>query len=287
MPELPEVEVVKLSLKNSIQSKKINKVIVFNRNLRFKIHKKFESFLKKKIIINIQRFSKYILFYLDDKSILVLHLGMSGTIHIVKNKRKNNFTNSSFYSSPLLPKKHNHVIIFFDKLKIIYNDPRRFGFFKIIENDEKLKIFFKNYGPEPFDRKFNLDYLRRNLKNKTKNIKNYLLDQNFVSGIGNIYANEILFLCKINPFKQSGKLNKKDYKNIIFYSKKVLNHAIKNGGSSIQNFINTDGNKGYFQDSFKVYQRDKLKCLSKNCEGTIKKKMITNRSVFYCNLCQK
>ena len=287
MPELPEVEVVKLSLKNSIQSKKINKVIVFNRNLRFKIHKKFESYLKKKNIINIQRFSKYILFYLDNKSILVLHLGMSGTIHILKNNRKNNFTNSSFYSSPLLPKKHNHVIIFFDNLKIIYNDPRRFGFLKIIENEEKLKIFFKNYGPEPFDKRFNLDYLKKNLKNKTKNIKNYLLDQSFVSGIGNIYANEILFLCKINPFKQSGKLNKKDFKNIIFYSKKVLNHAIKNGGSSIQNFMNTDGNRGYFQDSFKVYQRDKLKCLSKKCGGIIKKKMITNRSVFYCNLCQK
>ena len=287
MPELPEVEIVKQSLKKNIENKQIKDVIVNNPNLRFKLSKNFSLKIKFSKIEYVKRFSKYILFYLHNKSILVLHLGMSGTVHIVKNNRKNNFTNSSFYSSPLLPKKHNHVIIFFDKLKIIYNDPRRFGFFKIIENDEKLKIFFKNYGPEPFDRKFNLDYLRRNLKNKTKNIKNYLLDQNFVSGIGNIYANEILFLCKINPFKQSGKLNKKDYKNIIFYSKKVLNHAIKNGGSSIQNFINTDGNKGYFQDSFKVYQRDKLKCLSTKCGGIIKKKMITNRSVFYCNLCQK
>ena len=287
MPELPEVEIVKQSLEKNIENKQIKDVIVNNPNLRFKLSKNFSLKIKFSKIQSVKRFSKYILFYLNNKSVLVLHLGMSGTVHIVKNNRKNNFTNSSFYSSPLLPKKHNHVIIFFDKLKIIYNDPRRFGFFKIIENDEKLKIFFKNYGPEPFDRKFNLDYLKKNLKNKTKNIKNFLLDQNFVSGIGNIYANEILFLCKINPFKQSGKLNKKDYKNIIFYSKKVLSHAIKNGGSSIQNFINTDGNKGYFQDSFKVYQRDKLKCLSRKCGGIIKKKMITNRSVFYCNLCQK
>ena len=287
MPELPEVEIVKQSLEKNIENKQIKDVIVNNPNLRFKLSKNFSLKIKFSKIQYVKRFSKYILFYLNNKSVLVLHLGMSGTVHIVKNNRKNNFTNSSFYSSPLLPKKHNHVIIFFDKLKIIYNDPRRFGFFKIIENDEKLKIFFKNYGPEPFDRKFNLDYLKKNLKNKTKNIKNFLLDQNFVSGIGNIYANEILFLCKINPFKQSGKLNKKDYKNIIFYSKKVLSHAIKNGGSSIQNFINTDGNKGYFQDSFKVYQRDKLKCLSRKCGGIIKKKMITNRSVFYCNLCQK
>tara|TARA_B100001057_G_scaffold479121_1_gene550346 strand:- start:467 stop:1330 length:864 start_codon:yes stop_codon:yes gene_type:complete len=287
MPELPEVEVVKLSLKNSIQSKKINKVIVFNRNLRFKIHKKFESFLKKKIIINIQRFSKYILFYLDNKSILVLHLGMSGTIHILKNNRKNNFTNSSFYSSPLLPKKHNHVIIFFDKLKIIYNDPRRFGFFKIVKNNEELEHFFKNYGLEPFDKKFNLQYLKKSLRNKTKNIKNYLLDQKFISGIGNIYANEILYFCRINPFKQSGRLSNKDHNNIIFYSRKVLKNAIKKGGSSIQNFTNTQGNKGNFQDNFRVYQRDKLKCLRKDCEGKIDKKIISNRSTFYCNSCQK
>ena len=287
MPELPEVEIVKQSLKKNIENKEIKDVIVNNPNLRFKLSKNFSLKIKFSKIQYLKRFSKYILFYLDNKSILVLHLGMSGTIHILKNNRKNNFTNSSFYSSPLLPKKHNHVIIFFDKLKIIYNDPRRFGFLKIIENEEKLKIFFKNYGPEPFDKRFNLDYLKKNLKNKTKNIKNYLLDQSFVSGIGNIYANEILFLCKINPFKQSGRLNKEDHKNIIFYSKKVLNQAIKNGGSSIQNFTNTKGKKGNFQDNFKVYQRDKLNCLHKDCIGKIKKKMITNRSVFYCNLCQK
>ena len=177
--------------------------------------------------------------------------------------------------------------IFFDKLKIIYNDPRRFGFFKIIENNEKLKHFFKNYGPEPFDKKFNLQYLKKSLQNKTKNIKNYLLDQKFVSGIGNIYANEILYFCKINPFKQGKNLNKRDYKNIIFYSKKVLNSAIKKGGSSIQNFTNTQGNKGSFQDNFKVYQREKLNCHRKDCNGKIEKKMISNRSVFYCNKCQK
>ena len=212
---------------------------------------------------------------------------MSGTIHIIKDWEKNNFTNSSFYSSPLLPKKHNHILIFFDKLKIVYNDPRRFGFLKIIENEEKLKYFFKNYGLEPFNKEFNLDYLEKSLKNKKKNIKNYLLDQKFISGIGNIYANEILYFCKLNPLKESGSLNKRDYKNIIFYSKKVLRSAIKKGGSSIQNFTNTQGNKGGFQDNFKVYKRDKLKCLRKDCAGRIEKKMISNRSFFYCNKCQK
>ena len=195
MPELPEVEIVKQSLKKNVENKQIKRVVVNNSNLRFKLSKDFSSKIKFSKIQHVKRFSKYILLYLDNKSILVLHLGMSGTIHIIKAGRKNNFTNSSFYSSASLPKKHNHILISFDKLKIIYNDPRRFGFFKIIENNEKLKHFFKNYGLEPFDKKFNLQYLKNSLKNKTKNIKNYLLDQKFVSGIGNIYANEILYFC--------------------------------------------------------------------------------------------
>ena len=287
MPELPEVEIVKQSLEKNVENKQIKRVVVNNPNLRFTLSKDFSSKIKFSKIQHVKRFSKYILLYLDNKSILVLHLGMSGTVHIIKAGRKNNFTNTSFYSSASLPKKHNHILISFDKLKIIYNDPRRFGFFRIIENNEKLKQFFKNYGPEPFDKKFNIQYLKKSLKNKTKNIKNYLLDQKFVSGIGNIYANEILYFCKINPFEQSKNLNKRDYKNIIFYSKKVLKNAIKKGGSSIQNFTNTQGNKGSFQDNFKVYQRDKLNCLRKDCNGKIEKKTISNRSVFYCDKCQK
>ena len=287
MPELPEVEIVKQSLAKNVRNKQIKKVVINNYNLRFKLSKDFSSKINFSKIQYVKRFSKYILFYLDNKLIIVLHLGMSGTIHIIRNWRKNNFTNSSFYSSPFLPEKHNHVIIFFDDLKIIYNDPRRFGFFKIIKNTKKLEQFFKDYGLEPFDKNFNLEYIRKSLKNKKKNIKSYLLDQKFISGIGNIYANEILYFCKINPFKQSGRLNNKDYKNIILYSKKVLRNAIKEGGSSIKNFTNTQGKKGGFQDNFKVYQRDKLKCLRKECTGKIKKKMISNRSVFYCNKCQK
>ena len=278
MPELPEVEIVKQSLEKNIENKQIKRVVVNNPNLRFKLSKDFSSKIKFSKIQHVKRFSKYILLYLDNKSILVLHLGMSGTIHIIRDGKKNNFTNSSFYSSATLPEKHNHILISFDKLKIIYNDPRRFGFFKIIENNEKLKHFFKNYGPEPFDKKFNLQYLKKSLKNKTKNIKNYLLDQKFVSGIGNIYANEILYFCKINPFKQGKNLNKRDYKNIIFYSKKVLNNAIKKGGSSIQNFTNTQGNKGSFQDNFKVYQREKLNCHRKDCNGKIEKKVYLPKS---------
>ena len=287
MPELPEVEVVRQSLNKKIKQKKVKKVIVRNKNLRFKIPSGFSNFLKDKKIIKVGRFSKYIILHLSNNSYCLIHLGMSGTIHIINNKKKYFLTNTSFYSYPQLPKKHNHIEIILKNLKVIYNDPRRFGFFQIVENLELLKKRFAHLGPEPFDKRFNLDYLLSFFKKKEKNIKNFLLDQRFVSGIGNIYASEILFLCKINPNKKAHLLKKNDCKKIIIYSNKVLHDAIKKGGSSIMNFKNTLGIKGNFQKNFKVYDREGLKCKHNTCNGVIKKKNISNRSTFFCNICQK
>ena len=138
-----------------------------------------------------------------------------------------------------------------------------------------------------FDKAFNIPYFKKKLNNKSKNIKNYLIDQKFVSGIGNIYASEILFYSKINPLKKSGKLSLKDFKKLIFFSQKVLKNAISKGGSTIQNFKSSYGELGSFQKHFKVYDREGKKCLKKRCEGIVKKKVISNRSSFYCNICQK
>jgi len=286
MPELPEVEVVKQSLDRKIKFQKINKVVVRNRNLRFIIPKNFEFFLKNKKIDKISRKSKYLIFHLNNNTFFIIHLGMSGTIHLVNKKNYNN-TNTSFYGSSNLPIKHNHILIFFKKNQFIYNDPRRFGFIKILKNKIDLLNFFKNIGPEPFDNKFDISYLHNYLKGKKKNIKSFLLDQKFVSGIGNIYANEILFYCKINPFKQAKKLNKKDIKKIKYFSNLVLIRAIKKGGSSIRDFKNTKGKNGNYQNEFKVYQRENLNCLKKYCYGKIRKKFISKRSTFFCNSCQK
>ena len=211
---------------------------------------------------------------------------MSGTIHVTKKKSLNKFTNASFYSSPNLPKKHNHIEIQFQDLTVIYNDPRRFGFFKFIENKQDLIDRFSHLGPEPFFKNFNLKYLLKYFFNKKKDIKSFLIDQKFVSGIGNIYASEILFLCKINPTMHAMKLSKEDCRKIIFFSKSVLNKAIKKGGSSIRDFKNTDGQKGSFQDNFKVYQREGLNCKRPSCKGTVIKILIANRSSFFCNRCQ-
>ena len=287
MPELPEVEIVRKSLDENIKGKTIKKVLIKNRNLRFEIAKHFEKQLLKKKILKVDRFSKYLIILFEDKSSCIIHLGMSGTIHLIKKKESNIFTNTSFYHSPHLPKKHNHIFIEIKDIKIIYNDPRRFGYFIFKKNLKELNNYFNKFGPEPFSKNFNSVYVSRNLSKKEKNIKNFLLDQNFVSGIGNIYANEILFQCKINPVRSGKTLNQNDFKNLIFFSRKILNKAIIKGGSTIRDFKNISGKQGSFQKTFKVYMREGKNCINKNCNGTIKKINISNRSSFFCNICQK
>jgi len=157
MPELPEVEIVKQSLDKNIKFEKIKKVVVRNRSLRFKIPKNFEIVLKNKIINKISRKSKYLILHLED-IYCVIHLGMSGTIHLINRKNFNKNTNTSFYNPANLPLKHNHIEFFLKKYQLIYNDPRRFGFFKIFKKKDLLD-FFKNVGPEPLNSKFNIRIL--------------------------------------------------------------------------------------------------------------------------------
>jgi formamidopyrimidine-DNA glycosylase len=287
MPELPEVEIVRQSLNKKIKQKKVKKVIIRNRNLRLKIPLKFNTYFLNKRIIKVGRFSKYLIIYLPKDNYCLIHLGMSGTIHIVNNKSVNKYTNTSFYNSQFLPKKHNHVELVFESFKIIYNDPRRFGFFQLIKNNSDLIKRFNHLGPEPFDKNFNLDYVYNFFKDKKKDIKNFLLDQKFVSGIGNIYASEILFLSKVNPSKKAKLLSKKECQKIIISSRKILLKAISKGGSSVRDFKDTSGLKGGFQKEFKVYQQEGEKCKNLGCFDLIKKKIIGNRSTFFCDSCQK
>ncbi|MDA8937238.1 bifunctional DNA-formamidopyrimidine glycosylase/DNA-(apurinic or apyrimidinic site) lyase [Candidatus Pelagibacter sp.] len=287
MPELPEVEIVRQSLDKKIKEKKVKKVIIRNRNLRFKIPFNFSRYFQNKKIIKVGRFSKYLIIYLSQDNYCLIHLGMSGTIHIIDNKANNKFTNTSFYNSRFLPKKHNHIEIIFNKFKIVYNDPRRFGFFQIIKSSLDLKKRFDHLGPEPFDINFNLSYVYKFFKGKKKDVKNFLLDQKFVSGIGNIYASEILFLSRINPVKKASLLSQKECQKIILNSKKILLKAISKGGSSIKDFKDTSGSIGRFQNEFKVYQQEGKKCKNLGCSNLIKKIIISNRSTFFCDSCQK
>ncbi len=211
---------------------------------------------------------------------------MSGTLHLLKNFKKNNFTNLSFYQSKKIPEKHNHVEIFFNNFKLIYNDPRRFGFFILLFSKKDYLNFFKKKGLEPLDLKFNSSYIKNKILNKSKNIKNTLLDQKIISGIGNIYANEILNYSKIKPLKKTNELNLYEIQSIVKYSKLVIRKAILKGGSTIRNFKNSKGLEGSYQNEFRAYNRNQKKCLNKDCNGVIKRIFISNRSTFFCNKCQ-
>jgi len=287
MPELPEVEVVKQSLEKYILNKKLSKIIVKNKKLRYPVPDNISKKLANLKIYKVTRISKYLVIGFEDEIFLIIHLGMSGTLHLIRNRNNSQNTNLSFYHSKNLPKKHNHVLFNFKNFSIIFNDPRRFGFIKLIIGNINLKNYFSKLGPDPFEKDFNFKYIKEYFIKKNKNIKNTIIDQKFISGIGNIYASEILNYSKINPLKISGKISNKEIKKIIFYTKKILKLSIKRGGTTISNFLSIKGSQGSYQKEFRVYDRENKKCKNKFCLGTIIKVNISNRSTYMCNICQK
>ena len=287
MPELPEVEIIKQSLKKAILSKTILKVSISNKNLRFRLNPSFKKNIENKKITNISRYAKYLIIELNKKLFLIIHFGMSGTLHLVKKKSDSTRTNLSFYKNKILPKKHNHIKFIFNSFKIYYNDPRRFGYMYIFNSSNELWKFLKKNGLEPLEKEFNFKYLREKLRFRNKNIKNILLDQSIISGIGNIYASEILFYSKISPFRPGKDLNTNELKKIVRFSKFVLNKAIRYGGSTIRNFKNVRDKAGKYQNEFKVYNRKNLICNYYKCNSRIIKTQIANRSTFFCKNCQK
>ena len=288
MPELPEVEVVRRSLQSFINGLKIKKVTIFNRNLRYKIKRNFERIIEHQKIIFIKRRSKFLLLGLENNFIILIHLGMTGKIFISKENLKKIFK-TSFYFDSEMNKKHNHFIIqFSNKVKLIYNDVRKFGFIKLISpNHQHSNNHLQNLGPEPLNSEFNYIYLNKKIRNIKKNAKSLLMDQKIVSGLGNIYVNEILNLSSVNPKKISKNLSLIETKRIIRNTKITLKKAISLGGSSIRDFKGVSGNNGNFQQNFMVYNRSDQTCKKSGCRGLIKKIYISNRSTFYCLKCQK
>ena len=286
MPELPEIEVVKRSLLKTINKAKIIGVTIKNRNLRYKIPLKFSKKLVHQKILKVSRRSKYLIIYFN-KKILLIHLGMSGKLLLLRTKDKKILKTSFYYDLNILP-KHNHIFIYLSNgLVIIYNDIRRFGFFKLFNISKINEIpFFKKLGIEPFSKLFNEDYFKNFIKNKKKNIKNLLMDQKFVCGLGNIYVNEVLFMSKIHPLRPCDKLKKEELIILIKNIKIILKDSISKGGSSIRDFTNSYGSSGSFQQYFRVYGKDNKNCSRISCNGKIKKTVISNRSSFYCEKCQ-
>ena len=286
MPELPEVEVTRRTLLKFIENKVIKNIKINNSNLRFKIPTNFKKNVIGQKIIKVLRRSKYILIYLKNDYVMIAHLGMSGKF-IIKNNYFKDYLKTSYYSNEF-SSKHNHLEFFFsNKLRVIYNDPRRFGFF-LLDKISKLEVnkFLSKLGPEPLSKDLKKDYLILKTKATQRTIKTLLMDQRFISGIGNIYANEILFLAKIKPNKISSKLSLIDIDRLHFSIGKVLKRALKLGGSSIKDFKSSVGQNGRFQNEFKVYDRGDLKCLRAGCSGLVLRVVSQGRASFFCDECQ-
>tara|TARA_B100000579_G_C22784752_1_gene831279 strand:- start:240 stop:1058 length:819 start_codon:yes stop_codon:yes gene_type:complete len=271
MPELPEVETVRVFLDSHMTGQKANKINIINNKLRYKIPNNLNQRLSNTILTKINRRGKYLILEYENNLFLLLHLGMTGY-----------FRFSKIYNF----KKHDHLYFKFDDFYIIFNDIRKFGYFKLYEHKEFFNCkHLKNMGPEPLKKEFDFNYFLKSSKRDT-NIKNLLMNQNFVAGLGNIYCSEILFKASVSPQRNSKSLKKDEILNIINSTKKILKKSIKLGGTSIKNFIVSDLKIGYFKNQLNVYGRDNMIC--KRCKNLyhIKKIVQNGRSTFFCSNCQ-
>ena len=288
MPELPEVEVVKRSLERNILNLIIKKVKIKDANLRYKVDKIGLSKLIGKKITKIKRRSKFLIFEIGKTYRLLVHLGMTGKFFFTDNKDNKFKTSFYYFLNYKKDQKHDRVIFIFNKKKLIYNDVRKFGFIKIyISNSITKSQHLTHLGPEPLEKNWNFSYLKKYIFRRERSIKNILMDQKCVSGLGNIYVNEILFLSRIKPVRQATKLKNFEIEKIIKFSKKILKNSIKLGGSTIKDFSSENGKKGVFQQHFKVYGRENQDCSNIDCNLRIIRTVISNRATFFCKKCQK
>lgn len=281
MPELPEVETVMRGLEPVLLGSKIKKIIQRRKDLRVPFPKNMKKRLEGRKIINLKRRAKYILVTLDDRNILVIHLGMSGRVSIIPKNQDYN------------PEKHDHLILELSSgNKIVYNDPRRFGMIFIVpEQEQETHRAFEHLGPEPLGNDFSGPVLSKKLSGKKTSIKQAILDQKIVVGVGNIYACEALHRAGISPNKKAEQIKGKKAEELVKAIRSVLNKAIKAGGSTLKDYRHADGQLGYFQHQFSVYDREKERCPACDCDitktGGIKRIVQSGRSTFYCPRKQK
>ncbi|MBT08849.1 MAG: DNA-formamidopyrimidine glycosylase [Gammaproteobacteria bacterium] len=269
MPELPEVETTRLGLSRLVKKKKIVEVIIRQRNLRWPIEDGFENHLRGSTFTRLSRRGKYLLFHSEGGRMMV-HLGMSGSLRVVPS-----ISNI---------RKHDHVDICFDDSSVLrYHDPRRFGSFFWLAPKQIHKLL-KNLGPEPLSKNFDGNYLYEMAKHRRVTVKTLIMNSSIVVGVGNIYANEALFLSGIRPDRLSSSISKQRYKDLVNQIKRVLNSSIRSGGTTLRDFVREGGQPGYFKQRLFVYGRGNQIC--KNCTKLLRETRINNRSTFFCPRCQ-
>ncbi len=294
MPELPEVETVRRGLAPVMEGATILKVELRRPNLRFPFPDNFQTILEGQLITSLGRRAKYLLADLNGGEVIIMHLGMSGSFRTEEDKQM-----LKLHHAVERNEKHDHVVLHLmcktgNKARVIYNDPRRFGFM-LLSRREVLDEhpMFKDLGVEPVGNALDGAELARRVAGKSAPLKAALLDQRIIAGLGNIYVCEALWRCGLSPLRKSGTLALKSGKpteranRLAIIIREVINEAIEAGGSSLKDHAQTDGSLGYFQHRFAAYDREKEPCLKEKCGGTIKRIVQSGRSTFYCPKCQR
>jgi formamidopyrimidine-DNA glycosylase len=293
MPELPEVETVRRGLEAAMAGALIERVELRRRDLRFPFPKNFAARLAARKITGLRRRAKYILVDLDDGNVLVMHLGMSGSFRIEDETDAK--TPGAFHHARSKNPAHDHVVFYLSNGKnIIYNDPRRFGFMQIIDHDKLAEhALFRNVGIEPLGDEMNGATLARLFAGKSAPLKSALGDQRLVAGLGNIYVSEALHRAGLSPRRAAGSIARKNgepterAERLARAIREVLKEAVAAGGSSLRDHRQTNGELGYFQHKFRVYDREGQACTRPGCAGVVKRIVQSGRATFFCGTCQK
>ncbi|OCX63405.1 DNA-formamidopyrimidine glycosylase [Thioclava sp. SK-1] len=281
MPELPEVETVRRGLLPAMEGKVIMRADINRPDLRWPLPSRMKERLEGARVRQLRRRSKYILADLDSGESLLVHLGMSGRMLV------SGVAVGDFHLDHPAAQKHDHVVLHMEGGgRVTFNDARRFGAMDLVRTDrEAAHWLLQGIGPEPFGNNFDEDYLVNAVKNRASPIKTVLLDQKVVAGLGNIYVSEVLFRAGIDPRRQAKRISAARLARLVPIVRDVLSEAISAGGSSLRDHRQADGELGYFQHVFRVYDRESTPCAT--CATPIKRIVQSGRSSFFCPTCQK
>lgn len=271
MPELPEVETTLRGIMPSLDQRRVVEIVVRNPSLRWPVPAEVNQ-AAGQAVAACRRRAKYLLIELAGGGGLLIHLGMSGSLRVCAADDE--------------PRKHDHVDIVLDSGQCIrFNDPRRFGVFTWWDEPAYQHPLLRELGPEPLSDEFSGAGLHARSRGRKGAVKNFIMDGKIVVGVGNIYASEALFMAGIHPSRAAGRVSATRYNALASAIRDVLDRAIRRGGTTLRDFLNSDGNPGYFAQELLVYDREGLPCF--RCETPIRKKVIGQRSSFYCPSCQR
>ena len=292
MPELPEVETVRRGLEPAMQGAQFLRVEARRKDLRFPLPRNFVERLQGNSVTGLGRRAKYLLADLSSGDVLLMHLGMSGSFRLAKAGQAR--TPGDFHHARSKDEKHDHLVFHMSSgWTVIFNDPRRFGFMKIFPRaDLKRNPLLRALGPEPLGNQFDAGMLAAACRGKKTNLKAVLSDQKIIAGLGNIYVCEALHRARLSPQRRASTIADKHRPNaraevLVAAIRDILQDAIAAGGSSLRDHRQTNGELGYFQHHFRVYDRENARCTTPGCRGKIRRIVQAGRSTFYCPVCQR